>query len=44
MIEVVPVVIGALGCICWSDAEDCIVGNCEDIEKSVGDVKKRIFY
>ena len=26
---------------CGSDANECIVGNCEDIEKSVGDVKKR---
>ena len=28
---------------CWRDAKDCIVGNCEDIEKSVGDAKKRSF-
>ena len=29
---------------CWSNAKDCIVGNCEDFEKSVGDVKKRSFW
>ena len=57
-IEVVPVVIGALGSVtkefnkwigkigirslqCWNNAKDCFVGNCEDIEESVGNVKTR---
>ena len=26
-----------------SNAKDYIVGNCEDIEKSAGDIKKRSF-
>ena len=26
---------------CWSGAKDCLVGNCKDIEESVGNVKKR---
>ena len=26
---------------CWSDAKDCIVGNCKNTEESVGYVKKR---
>ena len=28
---------------CWSDVKNCIVGNCKDIEESVGNVKKRLF-
>ena len=28
---------------CWNNPIDCIVGNCKDIEKGVGDVKKRSF-
>ena len=52
MVEVFTVVIVALGIVtkgfvgwkkCWSDAKSCIVVNCKDIEKSVGDVKKRSF-
>ena len=27
---------------CWSNAKNCLVGNCKDIEESVGNVKKRI--
>ena len=53
-VEVIPVVTGALGSVtkefdgwvekqCWSDTRDCIVGNCRNIEKSVGDVKKISF-
>ena len=26
---------------CWNNAKDCFVGNCEDIEESVGNVKTR---
>ena len=26
---------------CWSNAGNCLAGNCKDIEKSVGNVKKR---
>ena len=55
-IEVVPVVIGALGSVTkefnkWigkigivynvGTMQDCFVGNCEDIEESVGNVKTR---
>ena len=53
LVEVVPVVIGALGSVTkefngWIEKlgitnKDCVVGKCEDIEKSVGDVKKRPF-
>ena len=58
MVEVVPVVIGALGSVTkgfdrWIEKlgipfnvgvmqlKNCLVGNCEDIEESVGNVKKR---
>ena len=56
-VEVVPVVIGALGSVTkefnkWIGKigivynvgimqKDCFVGNCEDIEESVGNVKTR---
>ena len=53
MVEVVSVVIAALESVTkefdgWieklrSNAKDCIVGDCEDIEKSAGDVKKTSF-
>ena len=57
MVEVVPVVIGALGSVTkgfdrWIGKlripfnvgvmqKNCLVGNCKDIEESVGNVKKR---
>ena len=28
---------------CWSNANDCIAGNCENTEKSTEDVKKISF-
>ena len=57
MVEVVPVVIGALGSVTkgfdrWIEKleiplnvgvmqKNCLVGNCKDIEESVGNVKNR---
>ena len=29
---------------CWSNAKDCIVGNCKNSEKSIGNVKMRVFW
>ena len=26
---------------CWNNAKDCFIGNCKDIEESVGNVKTR---
>ena len=55
MVEVVPVVIGALGSVtkkdliardaiqCWSNSKNCFAGNGKDFEESVGNVKKRQF-
>ena len=28
---------------CWSNAKDCLVGNCKNTEKSFGNVKTRVF-
>ena len=59
MVEVLPVVIGALGSVTkgfdrWIEKlgipfnvgviqKNCFVGNCNDFEESVGNVKKRQF-
>ena len=28
---------------CWSNAKDCLVGNCKNTEKSIGNVKRKVF-
>ena len=27
---------------CWSNAKECLLGNCQNTEKSVGNVKTRV--
>ena len=29
---------------CWSNAKDCLVGNCKNTEKSIGNVNTRVFF
>ena len=28
---------------CWSNAKDCLVGNCKNTEESIGNIKTRVF-
>ena len=28
---------------CWSNVKDCLVGNCKNTEKGIGNVKTRVY-